>query len=197
MVSSARPSLTKKRSGTFWRRKSSLGMQFGRDSEDMGSTAASPGGLNGDTVMEEEGDNRSTTPAPGSDMPTISKRKSGTFWKRRSSLSLATAFRAASGTGAGDQNENKRMSALNGLNSEQTGSPSNVPRTNGVNGINGHDAVRDEEPTTNGHRSSENDRRLPSLNLTSTRSYSPPPQLPAFVGGGGGLGGEDIFKDIH
>ena len=29
------------------------------------------------------------------------------------------------------------------------------------------------------------------------RSFSPPPQLPAFIGGGEGLGAEDMFKDIH
>lgn len=29
------------------------------------------------------------------------------------------------------------------------------------------------------------------------RSYSPPPQLPEFVGAGGGLGGDDLFKDIR
>ena len=85
---------------------------------------------------------------------------------------------------------------------------------NGTNGTNGTTTrtVNGDQGTVNGGKQNglngthdedslmegvENEKPLPSIDLTRTRTYSPPPQLPDFIGGGGGLGGEDIFKDIH
>jgi hypothetical protein len=164
--------LNKKRSGSFWRRKSSMGMSF-IAGEDTGSRPSTPR-PSGQTTLDEGDSARSPTPGPGSDLPTISKRQSGTFWRRRSSMGLATAFGANGGTGV----------AQNG--SANGGS---VAR----NGINGHS----ENVKLNGIGGQENEKPLPELNLVPSRTYSPPPQLPEFIGAGTGLGGEDLFKDIH
>ena len=122
---------------------------------------------------------KSPTPRPESAYPTVEKRKSGTFWRRRSSMGLAAAFGAngANGSTGGGQN-----GATNG----------NGTMNGGYNATNGHkeDITVDEQ---------ENEKPLPlspGSDLEKQRSWSPPPQLPAFIGGGGSLGGEELFKDI-
>lgn len=170
-TSSLRPSLNKKSSGSFWKRKSSMGMTFGKEGE-SGDGPTSPG-LNNDTVLEEEGEGRSPTPGPGSDFPTMKKRKSGTFWRRKSSATLASTIDANGDTGVG-QNSN----AIGTTNGEQ----------NGINGRHAEDAVM---------RGQENETPLSEIKMVPTRSWSPPPQIPDFVGGGAGLGADDMFKDIN
>ena len=181
-LSSSQPSLNKKRSGSFWRRKSSLGMTFGREGEN--EDGLSSPGISSEPVLEEESSVISPMPGPGSDFPTMKKRKSGTFWRRKSSLGMASAM-GASGEPEGRPSEsmngvsNGRQSVTNGRHSNVSG------QQNGVNGSH-------EESSMNGHP--ETEKPLP---VAPTRSWSPPPQLPAFIGGGGGFGGDDLFKDIH
>ena len=92
-------------------------------------------------------------------------------------MGLATAFGANGGTGVGQNGATNR--AVNGKQ----------------NGVNGHS----EDVKMGGMGGQENDRPLPALDQVPTRSYSPPPQLPEFVvvGAEAGLGGDDLFKDIH
>ena len=138
--------------------------------DDTGGRPSTPSA----TVDIVEEDARSPTPGPGSDFPIVGKRKSGTFWRRRSSMGLATAFGANGSTGGG-----------------QNGATSGT-MNGGHNEMNGHK----EDITVDGQ---ENEKPLPlspTSDLERQRSWSPPPQLPAFIGGGGSLGGEDLFKDI-
>lgn len=105
-------------------------------------------------------------------------------------MGLATAFGANGGTADGT-NE-----TTNGISRGSTNGD-----YNDLNGDHKESPVGDQE----------SEKQLPDipmspLSRTSTtnfeelmpkRSYSPPPQLPHFVGEGSGLGGEDMFKDIH
>ena len=138
--------------------------------DDTGARPSTP------SVTRDMGDEeaKSPTPRPGSAFPTVGKRKSGTFWRRSSSLGLAAAFGANGSTGGGQNG------ATNGT------------MNGGHHGTNGHkeDITVDEQ---------ENEKPLPlspTSDLEKQRSWSPPPQLPAFVGGGGSLGGDELFKDI-
>ena len=149
-----------------------MGMSF-IAGEDTGSRPSTPK-TNGQTTLDEGESARSPTPGPASDLPTITKRQSGTFWRRRSSMGLATAFGANAGTGVAQNG------SANGVSVVQ-------------NEINGHS----QDVKLNGIDGQENEKPLPELNLVPSRTYSPPPQLPEFIGAGTGLGGEDLFKDIH
>ena len=142
--------------------------------EDSGSRPSTPG-PGGDIAIDEEESVRSPTPGPGCDPPTTKKRKSGTFWTRTSSTGLATAVGADGGTGAGQNGATDR--AVNGKQ----------------NVVNGHS----EDIKMGGMGGQGKEKPLPALDQLPTRSYSPPPQLPEFVGAGVGLGGDDLFKDIH
>ena len=176
---SLRPSLNKKRSGTFWRRKSSLGMNFGDDTSSSPTNTATKDG----SVAEET---RPLSPAPEEEIQIMPKRKSGTFWRRRSNLNLAGAFSAADGKVNQAQN--------GGVNGESARATSGV--TSGA-----------QHGMTNGKHEAEDDVTMADADteksaseleeLLPPRSFSPPPQLPAFIGGGAGLGAEDMFKDIH
>lgn len=179
MTSSLRPSLNKMRSGTFWRRKSSLGLNFGENSPASPTSTVT----RGESVVEG---NRPLTPAPEDDIQGVQKRKSGTFWRRKSSLNLAGAFAVMNGK------ENQPQNAgLNGGSTGATGGTMNEAQNSMTNGK--HEGEEDVtmEDLDRERTLSELEEPLPP------RSYSPPPQLPVFVGGGGGLGGEDMFKDIH
>lgn len=179
LTSSLRPSLNKKRSGTFWRRKSSLGMNFGEDTPASPTSTAT----REDSVGEEQ---RPLTPAPEEELQGVQKRKSGTFWRRKSSLSLANAFAGTNGKENQPQN-----TGLNGGSAGATGGHTIEGRNSMVNGKHaGEEDVTMEDSDTE-RPASELEEPLPP------RSYSPPPQLPEFVGGGGGIGGADLFKDIH
>ncbi|KAL9639073.1 MAG: hypothetical protein Q9164_001170 [Protoblastenia rupestris] len=167
MVSnSTRPSLKKKMSGTFWKRKSSLGMGFSAGEEERTNGHASSPTTNGqghDTVVENP---RPITPVMGDEMLPIKKRKSGTFWRRKSSLTLTET-----------------------VNAEKQGWANKPPEIAVDEDWNGQD--KGEPVEIEGRLSEE---QSPPL----FRSYSPPPQLPELVSGGGGLElGEDLFKDIH
>ena len=144
--------------------------------EDTGGRPLTPG-PGGDTAIDEGESVRSPTPGPGSDPPTRTKRKSGIFWRRTSSVGLATAFGANGSTGAGPNGATNR--AVNGNQNEVNGDSENVK----MGGMGGQ----------------ENEKPSPTLDQVPTRSYSPPPQLPEFVvvGAEAGLGGDDLFKDIH
>lgn len=169
MASSLRPSLNKKKSGSFWRRKGSLGMQHGREGEHEGATLST--GVNGNTVVEGGADRSQLN---------VQKRKSSAFWRRKSSLGLADAFGGADGgTGVG-------------LNGETNGT------VNGAqNGMTNGRHFGDEDVVLRGM---DTEKQLPGIAQPLSpplRSWSPPPQIPELFGGGGELGGEDLFKDIH
>ncbi|MCJ1278028.1 hypothetical protein MMC21_005842 [Puttea exsequens] len=193
-LSSGQPTLIKKKSGTFWKRSSSFGMMsYGKEGE-IEHRPSTPG-LSGDTVMEEDASIRSPTLTSNEGLFAKGRRKSGTFW-RRSSMGLATAFNAGGAKEGAGETTNGTNKFTNGSEAAN-GSPT-AGKPNGVNGS--HDGVN--VPMTG------TDKQLPDIPLspvtnleeidfTPTRSYSPPPQLPELVGGGGGLGGEDLFKDIQ
>jgi len=143
-------------------------------------------GVDNDSVVKEEASIRSPGPGPGDHFPTVKKRKSGTFWRRRSSMGLATTFGPNSGTGVG------MIDMTNGA----TSGNSNTENT-ALNGDHEETAINELEY----------EKQLPDVPLSPVtnlekelvpqRSYSPPPQIPDFIGGGVGLGGEDMFKDIQ
>jgi len=159
-------------------------MNFGSEGDKGNQTPSS--GIKSDSMVEGEASIRSPTPASNDDFPTVKKRKSGTFWRRRSSMGLDTAFGPNGGSGVGT-----------------------IDTTNGAMNGNRHgdhnDLNRDHKEVAITEQ--ENEKQLPQIPLSPVtnyeeemlpqRSYSPPPQLPDFIGAGGGLGGEDLFKDIH
>ena len=156
-------------------------MNFGED------TPASPTstGTREESVVEEK-EQRPMSPAPEENIQGVQKRKSGTFWRRKSSLNLSSAFAAMNGK------ENQPQNV--GMNGGSTVATANNTHE-GPNGLTngkheGEEDVADEDEETEKSLSVMEEPLPP-------RSYSPPPQLPMFVGGGGGLGGEDLFKDIH
>lgn len=154
-------------------------MVYGED------TSASPTSTatRGESVVDEK---RPLTPAPEDEIQSMPKRKSGTFWRRKSSLNLSNAF-----------------AAMNGKENQ----PQNAGSNGGSNGATGDNTNGEQNGLTNGKHEGEEDVTMEDLDTEQSlpeseeplppRSYSPPPQLPMFVGGGGGLGGEDMFKDIH
>ena len=160
-------------------------MTFGREGEDG---VNSPNlGISGEAVIEEESQGRSPTPAPGNDFPTITKRKSGTFWRRKSSLGFGSNIGVSPQTGVNGHE------ITNGATSG--GDSINNARYNGLNGgESGTNGIYDGAARTIGQR---NGNISPDAEKAPFRSWSPPPQLPDFIGGGDGLGGEDLFKDIH
>ena len=174
-------------------------MNFG--SGDADGRASTSAGLYVDKkLVEERGETaRSPTPVSGSEFPTMKKRKSGTFWRRRSSMGLASAFGdSETGTGAG-QNVTANETPNGAMNGRQTGAMNggdNVPTNKEKNGTNGYGARKGGGNVTMGE---QDDEKLSpeSTQEPPRRSFSPAPQLPDFVGGGIGLGGEDLFKDIY
>ena len=150
-----------------------MGMSFPTE-DDQGARPSTP------SANGELGEEEAKTPTPGSahGFPTVGKRRSGTFWKRSSSLGLATAFGANGVTGGGQNGATN--GSMNGGHTEMNGHKEDIK-----------DISVDEE---------ENEKPLPlspTSDLEKQRSWSPPPQLPAFIGGGGSLGGEELFKDIN
>ena len=238
VASSPKPSLRKRVSGNFFRRKSSLNMDFtpggngvpndARQSSDNPIAVGSPSSprTNGfaehDTIRE---DSRPSSPILADNSPVAKKRKSGTFWRRTSSLTLTQTLNT-------DRNNYRQVSA-GAQPTNGTFSPSEIKSVlhngNGNGKVNGQ--VTDEvsaagaaplsntgynldRKISNGNRverqtsntsgklgrkpsipSSLVGRRIsgkkPQPMLTPPRSASPPPQLPAFVGAGSGLGLED------
>ena len=148
--------------------------------------------MNDDTIME---DSRPATPGVG-DQPLQSgkqRRKSATFWRRKSSLTLGETMNAEKQAwvgGGGDRNPSDvgKMQPLQPLQ-----------QTNG----NGNGHARGTEPATHnlmGRKMSKRSEPEDEMEYQPPpspvkRSYSPPPQLPEFVGGGGGLGLKDDFFD--
>lgn len=203
-----RPSLRHKVSGTFWKRKSSLGMMGGSDKQseqastdttngDGSTLAASPvsaraNGTNGSFVNDEhtlhEGSGEealgksSTQERPDTpkhdDQASVSpkQRKSGTFWRRTSSLTLdATVGMEKAGWAFGGA----RKASL-----DVNGSAPRQELNNAHTHVESAASSPQDESTT-----------IMEVPIVLRRSHSPPPQLPAFVGGGAGLG--DLFKDIY
>lgn len=154
-------------------------MNFGED------TPASPTSATMRDESGEEGE-RSATPGPEEAMQGTQRRKSGTFWRRKSNMTMG--------------------GAVVGMNGKEN-QPLNVGVNGGSTGPMGGHANDQQRGMTNGRHEGEEDatmedadrdKSLPELEEPlPPRSYSPPPQLPVFVGGGGGLGGEELFKDIH
>ncbi len=154
-------------------------MNFGED------TPASPTSTvtHEDSVVQEQ---RPLTPAPEEEIQGTQKRKSGTFWRRKSSLTLGATFAAMNGKENQPQN-----GGMNGGSTDATGGNINAGQNGMTNGKHKGEKDTTMEDADTERSLSEIEEPLPP------RSYSPPPQLPMFVGGGGGLGGEDLFKDIH
>lgn len=199
----SRPDLRHKVSGSFWKRKSSLGIvgfasgsaSPGRSDSPTtnpstnGTASSSPrlngtsnGFANGNGVSHEEKDvsglnghteeDRSSTPITAADSSDLPKpRKSGTFWRRRSSLNLTDGEKP--GWTAGIR---KASMDLNGATTgkEPTSHRYNTPTTG-----------FEEGPIA------ANSMEVP---IVLRRSHSPPPQLPPLAGEGSGLG--DLFKDF-
>lgn len=209
LAASVRPSLNKKKSGTFWRRKSSLGMNFGED------TPASPASSVARDEMSIEKE-RPMIPAPDEDIPRVQKRKSGTFWRRKSSLNLAGAFAGMNGKENQPQNVETKggptVPADGNANGEQNGLTNGKHK--GEEDVTMEDVDRERSQTERSqtersqtersqYERSQTERSQTERSLSEfdeplpRRSWSPPPQLPMFVGGGGGLGGAELFKDIH
>ena len=163
-------------SGSFWKRKSSLSHSFTPGQEGSeGNGHATKNSADDDTIME---DSRPTTPVLAEDSPLpIKKRKSGTFWGRKSSLTLADAMNAEK-QDWGRKSSTEVRDVVNG-NGTMRGEPTRIDRK-----------LSDRL----GRKTSESDS---PQSPPPRRSYSPPPQLPEFIGAGGGLGlGEDFFKDF-
>ena len=157
-------------------------MNFGDD------TPASPvsTGTKGESVVEEE---RPMSPTPEENIQPLQKRKSMQIWKRKSSQALSSAFAAMNGKENQPQPQNAVMNG--GTTTAVTGSGMNGTQNGMTNGKHeGEDDVITED--ADAEQSLQESEEAPPR-----RSWSPPPQLPEFVGGGGGLGGADLFKDIH
>ena len=197
-----KPRLRHKLSGTFWKRKSSGGtIGFGSGDSDA-STVEHTTSTNGNgsahttspdsprangygtnttnnrgILHKEEGEGanaRPGTPVLEDDSSVLPKtRKSGTFWRRKSSLSLATA--------------------LDGEKTEWgTGSRKPSVEVNGqgtASDVNGHGIIR------TGSEEGESFGNTMEVPIVLRKSPTPPPQLPPFIGGGGGFG--DLFKNIN
>ena len=101
-------------------------------------------------------------------------------------MNLSGAFAAMGGKPNQAQN-----GGVNGESARATGGATNEGQRGMTNGKHeAEDDVTIEDADTE-KSASELEEPLPP------RSYSPPPQLPPFVGGGAGFGAEDMFKDIH
>ena len=126
------------------------------------------------------------SPTPDDEIQGAPKRKSGTFWKRKSMLSMSNAFAGIDG-----QENQPQNGGLNGGSIGANGGNTNEGQNGMANGI-----YKVEEDVS--IEDMDTERPLPDIEEPlPRRSWSPPPQLPVFVGGGEGLGGEDLFKDIH
>ena len=156
-------------------------MTFGKEGEDEDKLSSPVTGV--ETVMEEN-QARSPSPETGSDFPLVKKRKSGTFWRRKSSLSLASAVGGNSEVEA--KQNGVTAGTMNGTHNTMNGGQ------NGTGGEQGGMNGSHKDPVV---EKASSEKPLPPLTLSPIRSRSPPPQLPAFVGGGEGLG--DLFKDIN
>ena len=174
---STNPSLRKKMSGTFWKRKSSFlnfgGVEDSASTIGNGSVATSAN----DTLIGEQ-PQRSISPGPGEEIQGVKKRKSGTFWRRKSNQNLLDAYNGAQQNGEAGTNGSARTNG----------------HTNGR--VNGNaDVVMSG---TDEHTGYSHDYANGANGAVPKRSVSPPPQLPAFIGGGGGLGlpVDDMFKDF-
>ena len=158
-------------------------MNFGDD------TPASPSsiGTKGESIAEEE---RPMSPTPEENIQPIQKRKSMQIWKRKSSQALSNAFASMNGK----ENQSQPQSTV--MNGDGT---TTIIISSGINGT--------QNGMTNGKHEGEDDVTTEDAEAEQSlqeseeapprRSWSPPPQLPEFIGGGGGLGGADLFKDIH
>ena len=160
-------------------------MNFGDD------TPASPTsiGTKGESVVEEE---KPMSPTPEENIPPLQKRKSMQIWKRKSSQALSNAFAAMNGKENQPQPQNVVVNGGGTRTIIVTDSSMNGAQNGTTNGKHERDddVTMDEDAET--EQSLQESEEAPPR-----RSWSPPPQLPEFVGGGAGLGGEDLFKDIH
>ena len=145
--------------------------------EGEGNGHAEKGTAQEDTIME---DSRPATPALEDTPSPLTKRKSSTFWRRKSSLTLADTFNAEKQGWGSKLSEGAVNGNGNGNgNGHGYGQPAQVERK--VSDRLGRKVSEPQSPQSPPPR----------------RSYSPPPQLPEFVGGGEGLGlGEDMFRDV-
>lgn len=197
--SAGRPSLRKKMSGSFWKRKSSLGQTSFVPGDD-GQIRHETHGTNGvedDTILE---DSRPTTPALIEESPPRS-RKSGTFWRRKSSLTLGQTMEAAK-QGWGGENKNtaegvrpgtRAVSGPAAFGSTVNGNGNGSGTANRLTGMQRINTKQSEQQRAEDLSPVDTETMTPTTTISPVRTYSPPPQLPEFVGGGGGLGLDDDF----
>ena len=141
----------------------------------------------GSTLHEDDGEDdiRGSTAHDRPETPRIDEessgspkhRKSGTFWRRTSSLTLNTAVGTEKG-GWGLGGRKPSMDVNRGTQQQEK---------------------NEEEPSIISPVTSEESRTATTMEvpIVLRKSPTPPPQLPPFVGGGGGLGLGDLFKDIQ
>ncbi|KAG8530160.1 uncharacterized protein KY384_005643 [Bacidia gigantensis] len=194
--SSPKPSLRKKVSGTFWRRTSSLSMGF-TPGENGHATATSPNGTNSAHHAAITEDSRPSTPVFAEDTLPIKKRKSGTFWRRTSSLTLSQTMNAEK-QGWGRRKSNDMNLNGNGNGNGTAASMDPAVITEQAEKEDQQEASPVRKISTNGRKAIPTRKPSEREPLPAPkRSYSPPPQIPAFVGGGSGLGmDEDFFKSF-
>ena len=145
VASSPKPSLRNRVSGQFFRRKSSLNMDFTsgsngvvegpRQSSENPTTVASPGSPRTNGFKEHETieeDPHPSSPTLADNSPIAKKRKSGTFWRRTSSLTLSQ-------TVSNDRSKLRHVSA--GPLSTTTEGPSVLQNGNGS-----HEKHRTSDP---------------------------------------------------
>lgn len=182
-------SLRKKMSGSFWRRKSGalgVGGGGGDDGASMDTNRDGSVATSGNETLVGDG-GRSATPVPGEDeaggVLKVTKRKSGTFWRRRSSADLLDQYSGTNGAG-----HDVPAAKTNGYSDGQT---------NG-HGIGDEDVVMGGTDEHMGYENGDANGVTSANVLTRPRSISPPPQLPEIIGSGGGLGlePENMFQDI-
>jgi len=188
-ISSNRPSLKKKVSGMFGKRNSSLGTDFMPGEYYTNGHEAGQTNTATETVEED----RSATPTPIENMPTMTKRKSGTFWRRKSSLGLGTALENETPGWSAAQKENSIDIDAAHANGNGNGAKRPVSSENEQNYRDGDGVVIPGIAQVNTEKSLP---ESPPLSPLVQRSDSPPPQLPEFVGGGGDLGCEEMFRDF-
>ncbi|MCJ1429160.1 hypothetical protein MMC29_007073, partial [Sticta canariensis] len=182
LASSLRSNLGRRKSGSFWtRRKSSLGMYSdGTTTSQVQNAGGAGGASNGhDIVHQDDGELKTSGRNVGSgeyEPPTLRKRKSVTFWKRKSSM------------GMNGENVYHVQKAVNEIgNVMGNGNEGFAAEKHEL-----HDDYDDDEDDE------DEDDDVLEIEREDPRPRSPPPIIPEIDGirDGGYIGGEELFKHI-